>query len=107
MRMRRWCGLIAGMVILGCLQVAQRNALYFQGYAVGEQLQQLHTQETSLAWMQTHVVGLVSPTRLARVAQERRLNLVAWSALDRGPGGLVHMAAAQSMTRMPWDATQD
>ena len=82
MTLSRWMLLIAGMIGLGCLQVAQHNALFLQGYAVGARMKRVHAQETSVSWLQTQVAGLRSPMHLARVEQERRLQLVAWSALS-------------------------
>ena len=82
MRLSRWLMLIAVVVGLGCLQVTQRNAMFLNGYAVGERLESLHTQETDVSWLRARVVGLRAPRRLAQIAQERQLKLVAWSALS-------------------------
>ena len=88
MRLTHWLMLIGLLVGLGCLQVAQRNALLLQGYAIGERMGRVHTTETDVAWLNMRVVGLASPTRLSQVAQERRLNLVAWSTLSPVPGSV-------------------
>ncbi len=77
--------LIAVLVGLGCLKVSQRNAIFLQAYAIGDRLSRIHTQETDVSWLNTRVVGLSSPTHLADVAQERRLNLVAWSTFAGPP----------------------
>ena len=98
MRLTRWLLLIAAVVGLGCLQVAQRTALYLKGYAVGQRAHEVHTQNTEVSWLDTQVVGLSSPVRLAEVAQERRLQFVAWSTLEAAPRAtrtLPHMALAQ------------
>lgn len=104
MKLAHWLILIGLLVGIGCLQVAQRNALFFKGYAVGERMSRLHTQETEVAWLSAEVEGLTSPTHLAQVAQERRLKLVAWSPLApqvytarvvSGPSGMPGAAAAK------------
>ena len=96
MRLSRWgCG-IAVMVALGCLQVAQRTAIVSRGYAVGERMHRVHTQEADLSWLQTQVARLSSPAHLSAVAQERRLQLVAWSTLKTPrPSPLVQIASAR------------
>ena len=107
MRLSGWITLVAVMVGLGCLQVSQRNALFLKGYEVGERMSRVHAQDTDVSWLRARVGGLTSPTRLARVAQERRLQLVAWSTLeralettdrrdretDRSPSRFTHLAA--------------
>ena len=96
--------LLIGVIVgLGCLQVAQRNAIFLKGYAVGDRIDRVHTQETEVSWLGARVVGLGSPTRLSQLAQERHLKLVAWSmrlpaAPDAGTGGrvsdpLTHLAS--------------
>ena len=91
MLLSRWMTLIGIVVALGCLEVSQRNAIFLKGYALGDRLGQVHKQETDVSWLNAHVTGLTSPGRLARVAQERRLKLVAWSTLS--PGGTALRAA--------------
>ena len=81
MRLSRWLALIGVVVGVGCLQVSQRNALFMKGYAVGERARAVETQQTQVSWLRTRVVGLASPQRLGRVAQDQRLKLVAWSTL--------------------------
>lgn len=81
MTISRWLSLIAVMVGFGGLRVAQHNALWLQGYAVGKQTQHLHAMESDVAWLKAQVTGLASPARLAEVAHERRLALVAWAPL--------------------------
>ena len=103
MRLSRWFALIGLLVGVGCLQVAQRNAIFLSGYAVGERMASVHTQQNDVSWLNAQVVGLASPTHLAEVAQDRGLKLVAWSMLPRGssftderpPAGpsLVHVAS--------------
>ena len=82
MPLSRWMALIGVLVGLGCLQVAQRNAIFLKSYAVGERTHLVHTQETQVAWLGTQVTGLASPMRLAEIAEGRRLKLVAWSRLS-------------------------
>ena len=84
MSLSRWMVLIGSVVMLGCFQVAQCNALFLKGYAMGERTEHLHAQQTSLAWLNAHVTGLASPVQLAQAAQERHLTLIAWSTLSQG-----------------------
>ena len=81
MTIPRWLLLIAVMVGVGAVQVSQHNALWLQGYAVGKQTQRIHALEGDVSWLNAQVIGLASPARLADVAQERHLNLVAWATL--------------------------
>ena len=81
MRLTRWVLLIGMVVGLGCLQVAQRNAVFMKGYAVGERTHRLHTQQTDVSWLQVQVAGLSSPVHLSQVAKERQLKLVARATL--------------------------
>ncbi|MBI2495437.1 MAG: hypothetical protein HYW10_02570 [Candidatus Omnitrophica bacterium] len=85
------------MVGLGCLQVAQRNAVFLQAFAVGERLRDLHAQENDVSWSNARIIGLTSPLRLAQIAEERRLKLVAWLRLPPAPGG-VGVASVRSGT---------
>ncbi len=82
MNLTRWLVAIALLVGLGCLQVAQRNAIVLKGYALGQRTSELHAQETAVAWLGAEVNGLQSPAHLARVAQQRRLKFVAWRVAD-------------------------
>ncbi len=83
MRLSHWFALIGVLVTVGCLQVAQHNAIFLSGYAVGQRRADLHTQQNELSWLNAQVVGLTSPTHLAEVAQDRGLKLVAWSTWPR------------------------
>ena len=110
----RWFTLIAMVVGLGCLQVAQRNAILLKGYAVGARMENVHTQETDLSWVNAHVVGLSSPTHLAQVVQERRLTFVAWSRLAHEPSlagsgslSFMQMAADDPRAHASGDDTAD
>ena len=85
MRLTHWFLLIGAVVGLGCLQVAQRNAVFMKGYAVGERIHRLHTQQTDVSWLHVQVEELSSPTHLSQVAKERQLKLVAWSMLSPTP----------------------
>ena len=116
MRLSRWFTLIGGVVMLGLLQVAQRNAIVLQGYGVGERIVRAHRQETEVGWLQTHVAGLSSPQALAGVAESRRLKLVARSTLQAAvprpapaltPPAPAGQAAAAVQLASTADAQQD
>ena len=83
MRLSYWLGLVALVTGIGCLQVSQRTAIVLSGYAVGDRMQRVHAQETDVSWLNANVIGLASPARLAQVAQEKHLTLVAWSTVPR------------------------
>jgi len=73
--------LLGCVVGLGCLQVAQRTAIVMKGYALGERVHRVHTQQIDLSLERMEVVRLSSPVHLSQTAREKRMNLVAWSAL--------------------------
>lgn len=78
--------LVIGIVVgLGCFQVAQRNAILVKSYTVGQRMDHLHAKRNEVAWLHAQVTGLSSPTHLAKIAEERRLKLVAWSRLPPTP----------------------
>ena len=81
MRLSRWMLVIGIVVGFGCLKVAQRNAILVKSYAVGERMGRLHAKRNEVAWLHAQVTGLSSPSHLAQMAEERRLELVAWSRL--------------------------
>ncbi len=85
MRLSQWVTLIAILVGLGCLQVSSRNAIFLKGYALGERIDQMHTQETDLSWLHASVVGLESPTHLARVAGNRGMKFEARKTVSATP----------------------
>jgi hypothetical protein len=85
-RLSSWMSLISMIVGFGSLRVAQQNAIVRKSYVVGERIERIHTVENDLAWLNAQVVGLTSPARLAHVAEERRLKLVAWSAIAVADG---------------------
>jgi len=85
MRLSRWMLLIAGLVVLGCLTVAQRTALFVTAYGVGDRMQQVHTKTVEVSWRTARLAGLSSPQHLAGLAKERGLQLVAWSTFPEGP----------------------
>ncbi len=116
MRLGRWLALVGLMVGMGALRVAQRNAVFLKGYAVGERVRRVHAQETEVAWLNAEVEALQSPMHLARVAQERHLKLVAWSPLAArasarasvaNSASLVHLAAGDSARTEAIDDTAD
>ena len=81
MKLSYWFALVGLTVGLGCLQVAQRNAIVLKAYAVGQRIEQAHGQETRVGWLTARVIGLSSPGQLVEEADARRLTLVAWSPL--------------------------
>lgn len=85
MRLSRWMLLIGILVGVGCLQVAQHNALFLRSYAVGERIRRVQAQENETSWLQAQVIGLSSPTHLAKVGADRQLKLVAWLRFPVGP----------------------
>ena len=99
MRLSRWMTFIGIVVGLGCLRVSQRNAIYLQGYAVGSRATRLHAQETDLAWLRSRVNGLSAPSRLAQIAEERRMKLVAWSPLPEDAGASPSAGATAGLPR--------
>lgn len=102
MRLSRWFLAIACVVGLGCLQVAQRTAIVMKGYALGERMHRVHTQATDVSWETMEVAGLSSPAHLSQVAQERRMNLVAWRPLREEPSTttpMVRVASLEADTR--------
>jgi len=85
MALSRWMILIAVLIGLGCLEVAQRSALVTSGYAVAERQRAVDERDAAVSWLNAQVIGLSSPAHLAQVAQQRRLKLVAWSTLEAVP----------------------
>lgn len=66
---------------VGMLQVAQRNTVYLEGYALGDRVEKAHKEHTDVSWLEARVMRLTSPEHLSSMVQERHLNLVAWSTL--------------------------
>jgi hypothetical protein len=85
MRLGRWFALIGLMAGLGFAQVTQQSALWLTAYELGRRHTKLHELENDMAWLQTKLVHLRSPSYLVRVMKDRRLELVAWSALAPAP----------------------
>ncbi len=83
MKLSHWFWLVGLTVGLGCLQVAQRNAIFLTAYAIGHRIKQAHGQETRVGWLSARVTGLSAPGHLCEEAGARRLNLVAWSPLTQ------------------------
>ena len=112
MRLAHWMMLIGLLVGLGCLQVAQRNAIILKGYAVGERLMRIHRQEADVSWLNMQVIGLTSPTHLSKIAKERRLNFVARMTLPSEPVAAaartaVRLASVNPEQESPSDDTSD
>lgn len=85
MPLLRWFLLIGVVVGLGLLQVAQRNAIFLQGYAVGERMVKAHRESTDVSWLKARLDSLSSPAHLSEAAEKHRLKLVAWSVLRQVP----------------------
>lgn len=82
MKLSRWFLLIGSVVGLGLFQVTLRNAIFMQGYAVGERVATAHRETTEVAWLEAKLVGLSSPGHLSDTAEKQKLKLVAWSVLE-------------------------
>jgi len=100
MKLSSWAALIGLLVGLGCLQVTARNTMVLKGYAVGQRSDQLHDQETDLAWLRADVQSLRSPARLASIAEERQLKLVARETLSPAGRSSSRTAAATTAIRL-------
>jgi hypothetical protein len=50
-----------------------------KGYALGERVHRVHTQQTEVSLEAMEVARLSSPAQLAHVAKEQRMTLVAWA----------------------------
>lgn len=96
MSLTRWLLAVSLVMGLGILRVAQHTTVLFQAYAVGERLQQVHSRERDIAWLRNGVLELSSPSRLASLAKERKMTLVAWStfAPPAGPRTAARQAEA-------------
>ena len=99
MNMKRWMVLIGGMVLIGVARVAQHTSLRLQSYAVGQRTVRLHELDNQTQWMEAQVVGAQSPLHLARLAKERKLNLVAWSSMP-APTPMIGRAALPAPMRV-------
>ena len=84
----RWMLLIAIMVGVGCVRVAQQTALVMEGYQVGDLLRQLCAQQGEWLWARAQMVGLQAPARLAHTMEDRQLKLVAWLRLPPVPSSI-------------------
>jgi hypothetical protein len=117
MSLSRWVLAVSLMVGLGCLQVAQRNALVLKGYALGERQAQMHEDQVVLHWLQADVTRLGSPSSLASAAQTRKWKFVAravvpaapaLSAVAKAPAGpLITVAALDAAARVSDDAARE
>lgn len=85
MSVKKWAIAIGLMAVLGCLQVAQRNALLLQGYALGHRVEQMHEDQVVLHWLQADVTRLGSPTALADAAQSHKWKFVAREVVPKTP----------------------
>ena len=96
MQLTRWLVLVAVCVGCGLLQVSLRHRIIAQGYGLGEQLSHLEQSRTDVARLTVDVVGLESPVYLSQVTAQRKLELIAWSALeDTASGQRATMQVAQ------------
>lgn len=93
MTLKGWFLLIGLCVVCGMLQVAWRNAVIMKAYDLGDRVSRLERAQTDVALLTTEVAALESPVRLAQVAEERKLELVAWSPLAAANNRLVQLAA--------------
>lgn len=95
MAVKKWAIAIGLMVGLGLLQVAQRNALLLEGYALGERVEQMHKDQVVLHWLQADVTRLGSPSALADAAQTRKWKFVAREVAPKAPA-LITVAAFET-----------
>ena len=101
MTLTRWFTLIGLVIGLGCLQVAERNAVVLKGYAVGDRLHRLHQTETDTLLAKEQVAGLASPAALVRAAGQRQLKFVAWATLPAAPDRRQAVAAGHAAGASP------
>lgn len=94
MAIKKWTIAIGLMALLGCLQVAQRNALLLHGYALGERVEQMHEDQVVLHWLQADVTRLGSPSALADAAQAHKWKFVAREIVPKAPT-LITVAALE------------
>ena len=100
MRLSQWLNLVAIMMILAGLRVAQQNAVFSRAYALGASAHRAYQKQRDVAWLRSEVAGLESPVRLAAYADEHDLKLVAWKRIDEMPlseSPLMQFASAESM----------
>ena len=81
MSLKQWALLIACVAVVGIARVAQQTTLRLKAYDVGARLTQVHELENRTQWMEAQVDGAHAPLHLARIARQRKLELVAWSAM--------------------------
>ena len=81
MPFKRWLMLIGLMTGLGMLKVAEQTAVCVKAYDLGRQRAAAHQLESDTSWLQTSVIGLASPARLASAVTPDRQEMVAWSTL--------------------------
>jgi hypothetical protein len=104
MTLKRWMLVIGGMGLIGMVRVAQHTALWLKAYEVGQRATRVHALENHTQWLSAEVAGAQAPLRLARVARERKLKLVAWSAMPV-PVSLVGRASVPAPMMMAGTAS--
>ncbi len=82
MNLARWLPAIAGVAVLGGLRVAQQHAMTLKAYTLGDRVRAVHTAESDVGWLAAQVGTLSGPMRLAHMAEEQKLKLVARTVLS-------------------------
>ncbi|HEX9779808.1 MAG TPA: hypothetical protein VGB20_01185 [bacterium] len=98
MRTSRLAAAIGVLVAVGCVKVAERAAVIERGYGLGRKMAQADMRASAMAWLESDVVRLHSPVRLAAERAGRKLDLVAWSMAEpgsQGEGAYLRLAAAR------------
>ena len=91
--------LIGCVTVLGVARVAQQTALWLKAYDVGRRTTRVHRLENQTQWLGAQVGKAESPLELAHAARERKLELVAWSAMPV-PVSLMGRAAVPTSVAM-------
>ena len=81
MSLKRWMVLVGCVAVVGLTRVALQTAVWLKSYEVGRRTLRVHALENAAQWKGAELIGAQSPRRLARVATERKLDLVAWSPM--------------------------
>ncbi len=101
--MKRALLLIALLTGVGIAKVAQQTVLTVSAYRLGRTYTEVHQLENDTLWLQTKVMALESPIKLAETIRKQRVELVAWSHLAQPATAQL----AQATTDSPSPAIKD